>query len=158
MFAVQLYKFSTTEKSNNQVLRNFQHVNETVIRNAFLARMTTRYAGDVVLVPGKRDIHAFVVWSAIDTEQRETEIAFWRKFIGNSRRKLAEAFNLIAPAGSFWMEDSPSYVDQLIPRETLTQMYKEIPPEQGLDSVHEKGLERLGRFLNGELKSGEILE
>lgn len=56
------------------------------------------------------------------------------------------------------MEDSPSYVDQLIPRERLTEMYNEIPREEGLESVHEKGLERLKRFLNGELKSGDILE
>lgn len=75
--------------------------------------------------------------------ERAKEIAFWERFIGKSRIKLAEAFELIAPSGTFWMTDSPAFIDRLIPIETLRRMYADIPPVDRLDAVPERALKRL---------------
>ena len=157
LFAVRLFKFSTMDKSKNQVLRNFQHIRDDAIQGAFTRRMATRYGDGSDLTPTRWDIHAFSVWAESSETERAKEISFWERFIGQSRAKLAEAFELIAPAGVFWTKDSPAFIDRMIPIDTLRRMYAGIPPEGGLDATHEKALERLKRFLDGDLGDGEVL-
>ncbi|MGA8595115.1 MAG: P-loop NTPase fold protein [Bryobacteraceae bacterium] len=62
VFAARLFKFSTTEKSRNQVLRSFQNVKDDAIQDVFTLRMSTRYGGNSDLTPARRDIYAFSVW------------------------------------------------------------------------------------------------
>lgn len=60
-FAARMMKLSTTERSKNQALRNFQFVREDAIRDAFTQRMATRYCGSTPSTPTRPDIHAFSV-------------------------------------------------------------------------------------------------
>src|ERR1017187_51953 len=104
------------------------------------------------------DIPAFSVWSGVSETERAKEISFWERFIGHSRAKLAEAFDLMAPAGAFWTKDSPAFIDRMIPMETLRRMYSDVPQEGALDAAHEEALERLKRFLDGVLMAGGGLD
>ena len=158
LFAVRLLKFSTTERPKNQVLQNFQFVREDVLRDAFTQRMATRYCGPAPSTPTRPDIHAFSVWAEINDSERKKEISFWEAFIGQSRARLAEAFDLIAPAGVFWTKDSPAFIDRMLPIDTLRRMYSDIPTTDPLSPTQQKALDRLKRFLDGDLKDGEVLD
>ena len=158
LFAARVLKFSTTERSKNQVLQNFQFVREDRIRAAFTQRMATRYGGSAPCTPTRADIHPFSVWAELDGSERKKEISFWERFIGQSRERLAEAFDLMAPAGVYWTKDSPAYIDRMLPIDTLKRMYSDIPQRDTLSPEQQKALDRLKRFLDGDLRDGEVLD
>ena len=157
LFAVRLYKWSTTERDRNQVLRNYTHIKESVLKAAFSKRMTARYSMGSTFVPTRPDLHAFFVWAGIDDVERQKEIDFWRRFIGQDKRKLAQAFNLILPTGVCWDAGSPDFIERLIPRELLKKLYDELPPDGPLEKVDDDALQRLKRYLDGDIKPGEVL-
>jgi len=158
LFAVRVLKFSTTERSKNQVLQNFQFVREDCIRAAFTERMASQYCGSAPSTPTRSDIYAFSVWAEINDSERKKEISFWERFIGQSRARLAEAFDLMAPAGVIWTKDSTAFIDRMLPIDTLRRMYSAIPEIDALNPEQQKALNRLKRFLDGHLRDGEVLD
>lgn len=158
LFAARVLKFCTTERSKNQVLQNFRFISEDRIVAAFARRMATRYCGSALSTPTRSDIHAFSVWAEINDSERKKVISFWERFLGQSRARLAEAFDLIAPAGVFWTNDSPAFIDHMLPIVTLRRMYSDMPQTDELNPTQQKALDRLKRFLDGNLSAGEVLD
>jgi len=64
----------------------------------------------------------------------------------------------MAPAGVYWTKDSPAYIDRMLPIDTLKRMYSDIPQRDTLNPEQQKALDRLKRFLDGDLRDGEVLD
>ena len=108
LFAVRLYRYLTIDAASNKVLRNLTNIDKHEIANAFIGRMNSHY-GDAIDVTSvnlsKSHLLAFIEWSAIDGE-RDKVVNFWARFIGQSRSRLAEAFDFMVPAGVVWTQGS----------------------------------------------------
>jgi hypothetical protein len=160
LFAARLYVFMTTRREKNGVVKEFAHVDDSQLQRAFTKRMDDRYgpnADVTVLVLAIGDVYAFSLWAGISPAERVKEVAFWQRYIGTSRRRLAEVFNLIAPRDELWTKESPDFIDQMIPTELLRGLDGELAQDGQLEQPDEEALNRLKRFLKGELKYGEVL-
>jgi hypothetical protein len=160
LFSARLYGFTAVDRQNNKVLVNFDHVDVSVLQGAFVERMHRLYGPNVnvaALDAATVSVRAFSVWSSINGAERDNEISFWERYIGQNRRRLAEAFDLIAPKGTFWTKDSIAFIDQMTPSAMLSRMYTDLAQDEALEQRHEEALIRLRKFLDGELKEGEIL-
>ena len=157
LFAVNIYKLSTTHRGENSTLLRFEDVGEAIIREAFISRMSSRYGGEMGFTPTKYDMHALYVWSRLGPAEHQKVRAFWQRFIGQSRRRLAEAFDLIVPAGQIWNNEALAFIDELIPIGDLGRMYEQNQGQETLDAVQERALARLERVLRRDVSSGEVL-
>jgi hypothetical protein len=160
LFAARLYSFMAINRDANGVVREFAHVNNSDLERAFIERMNHRYGLNADVTARrlmKGDVYALSLWSRTSPTEREKEIAFWQGYIGTSRRRLAEVFNLIAPPDSFWTKESSDFIDQIIPIELLRRMYDDLAQDGEIEQAHQTALNRLKRFLDGDLKPGEVL-
>lgn len=160
LFAAEVYVLMTTTKKRNKVVTNFTYVREPEISAAFAARMNRRYGPDADIVSidlRSIQISAFFQWASINSSERDTEISFWKRYVDGSQRRLAEVFNVLVPPGTMWQSDSGNFIDQILPREILKEMYEEPGQTEPLESLHKDALDRLRRFLAGELRDGEII-
>jgi hypothetical protein len=160
IFAAEIHSSMTDRRKSKKVVLKFDHVHESEITNAFGARMERQYgpAVDITVIEVSRlQMYPFWIWASLGPQQRDAETSFWTRYVGNSRRRLAEAFDLMAPPGTFWTKEAPDYIDRMIPTATLQRMYEEAVSEDTLEKRLEAAIDRLRRFLSGELKDGEIL-
>jgi hypothetical protein len=160
LFAARLYTIMTSHRARNKIVQDFDHVCEPLIQGAFAARMDSRYGPSVDVANldlSMLESYPFGLWAEISPDERSKEISCWERYIGGSRRRLAEVFNLIAPAGVYWAGDGDAYVERMIPTVTLRRMYTELAPDAVLEPPCEAALVRLDRFLKGELRAGVIL-
>jgi hypothetical protein len=120
-FALKLWQF-TENPSRNKILTNLSNISATAIKRAFIKRMRERYGPtvDVQSVNLKQaDWLAFGVWLDESMEDRRCERKFWQRFIGQSRKRLAQAINFIYPRGVAWIEDPTPAVEKFFPSERL---------------------------------------
>jgi hypothetical protein len=157
LFAANLFKVMTSDQAVNKVVKNFEHVDHSKLEEAFADRMAARFGGETTADISQVEVYAMLAWSQISPGERSKEVAFWTGYIGTSRARLADAFNVIAAKGTFWTKDAPTYVEQVVGRELLARLYAELPEDPDLSPQQREGLDRLRRFLAGELRVGEIL-
>jgi KAP family P-loop domain len=156
MFAAQICR-SLTNGKDNEILLNYDHVDKHKIQEAFAKKMNSRYGDEADvsnLDASALTSHPFYVWSTISDEERRKEIAFWERFIGRDRAKLAEAFNIIAPIDEFWTRDTPATIDQMIPIDMLKSLCEESTSPTPVDERQEKSLSRLKTFLDQQAAEG----
>ena len=133
---------------------------------AFIKRMRHHYGRHVDATNTDlrtSDPNAFNLWGsseligqtvAIDSEDRAIEYDFWRRYIGNSRLRLARAFrDVLMPIGVY-AEDPTLSVENKIPIADLRRLYNELPDDETLTELDRESLRRLHRFLNGEFRNG----
>lgn len=133
---------------------------------AFIQRMRKRYGRDVDATRinlGTSDPFAFNLWGttvikdqsiAIDPEDRNIQHDFWRRYIGDSRARLAQAFQaFIMPVG-IYTEDPALAVENKMSFADLKELSEELPDTESLTESERKSLLRLGQFLNGDFKNG----
>ena len=157
LFAAHLLRVMTIDQASNKVVRNLEHVDQSKLQEAFAGRMASRFGGGNIADLSQVEVYAMWTWSQISASERLKEITFWTNYIGNSRARLADTFNVMAAKGTFWTKDAPTYVEQVIGRDVLARFHAELPDDPNLSPQQKEGLERLRRFLAGELKPGEIL-
>jgi hypothetical protein len=157
LFAANLYRAMTTDRANNKVWQNFEHVDQSKMQEAFAAQMTSRFGEDNAADISQVEMHAMLTWAELGPPEQSAEVAYWRRFIGNSRSRLADAFNVIAAKGQFWMKETPTYIDRIVGRNLLAQLDAELPEDPNLSPQQQEGLVRLKRFLNNEIHDDEIL-
>jgi hypothetical protein len=132
---------------------------------SFTKRMRKRYGREVDVAHidlTTADPRAFGVWGwsdvegvPSDPEDRSIQHDFWRRYIGNSRSRLAQAFRqFFLPVSVIYESDPAPYVEANIPVSDLKRLYEELPPDAALTDEGQKSLAVLGRFLNGEFKNG----
>jgi hypothetical protein len=157
-FAVLLLRSMTTERAQNKVVKDFSKINPTQLSAAFTARMNSQYTtGAAQLDLQRTHVSAFHEWATQSDGERAKEIAFWSGYIGKSRRRLAEAANLIMPQGWIWSNEGPQFAETVLPATTLRQLYDSVEEDGALDDDHRKALRRLERLLTNDLHPGEIL-
>jgi len=101
--------------SRNRILTDFSHVNTPGLKGSFARRMRDRYGPLAVVDLSKSDWFAFRNWVEASDDDRNFEQDFWRRFIGRSRKRLAQAINVIYPGGIAWSDPPRPIVDQLFP-------------------------------------------
>jgi hypothetical protein len=159
-FAARLYIYVTDRRGSNNVLKNFEKLDIKKLQKAFIERMTRRYGPDSdlsTLALTRFDITALYLWTGMGSNERDTEISFWQRYIGVSRRKLADAFDLIAPPDTFWTKDSPAFIERILPMEFLKRAYAETASTEPLVEDEERSLARLKLFIDGKLRDGQLL-
>lgn len=131
---------------------------------SFTARMRKRYGPDVDaqnidLVSS--DPWAFDFWGRInvegitaDPEDRRIQYDFWRRYIGNSRARLARAFRGFLLPVAQYSGDASLAVENKISLADLRQLYENLPDEGGLSDVDQQSLRTLRRLLDGQFKNG----
>jgi hypothetical protein len=157
LFAANLFKVMTSDQAINKVVKNFEHVDRSKLQEAFADRMAARFDGGNVADISQVEVYAMLAWSQLGPGERSKEVAFWTRYIGTSRARLADAFNVLAAKGTFWTKEAPAYIEQVIGRDLLAELDAKLPDDPHLSPQQEEGLDRLRRFLAGELKPGEIL-
>lgn len=156
-FALRILTLGTEPGRNNQILVDFSHVNADALKRVYAERMEHRYgqSTDISKVNlTQADRNAFVVWAKYSQKTREVEIQFWRRFIGNSRKRLAQAVNFIFPIrGYLWESDPTPHVELLFPMVEFKTLLESSPQEQ-LDENEAQALDTLQRLISGEFKNG----
>lgn len=128
---------------------------------SFIARMRRQYGveADVTKIDLSRaDPEAFNLWgfktaNGVDADPADREIQkeFWLRWIGDSKDKLAEAFDkFILPKTYHYPEDPTGFVENKIPIAELRKLFSQIdePKSSG------EPLTRLQSFLSGAFSNG----
>ena len=149
-FALRLLEY-TEKKDRNKILQDFENVDVPDLKRAFTERMRSRYGPDIpiesVLIE-QGDWGAFRLWAKNSSEDQEIEQNFWRRFIDQSRTKLAQAVNFLYPSGYTWSEDPRPIISELFSVEELGRLMETLADGQ-LDDIEAKGLERLRELVGG---------
>ena len=133
---------------------------------AFIKRMRRRYGREVDAASidlSASDPFAFNLWGSaqikgdpvtIDPEDRLIQYDFWRRYIGNSRARLAQDFQgSVMPVGVYTEDPAPS-VENKMSLDDLRRFYDDLPTAEPLTDSEEKSLRMLSRFLKGDFKHG----
>lgn len=149
-FALRLLEY-TEKPDRNKILTNFKNVDVDDLQANFMQRMRSRY-GPGVPVRGNMilqgDWRAFQRWVKNSAGDATIEQDFWRRYIGQSRKRFAQATNFLYPSGYTWSEDPRPIINELFPINELGQLEKNLPNEE-LDETEEKGIVRLRELLQG---------
>lgn len=150
-FALRLLEY-TEFKDRNRILTNFSNIDIPQVKRAFMERMRSRYGSktpieSVVIEQG--DWGAFRAWARQSDADRKIEQDFWARYIGQSRKRLAQAINILYPSGWTWNEDPRPTISELFPVDELARMTQSLPEEQ-LDEVEQNGIVRLRQLTEGK--------
>ncbi len=144
----------TANSDRNKVLTNFSNVKVDGVKAAFMERMRRRYSPQTIqnVNIAQGDSRAFGYWANNSDEDRHIEQEFWRTFIGDSRKKLAQAVNFIYPAVA-WASDPKPTLDQIFPIAEFARLLEELPAGEQLDGLETAGISRMqdlliGKYLN----------
>lgn len=153
-FALRLLGF-TEDRTRNKILTNFAHVDTGALKRVFIERMRKRYGPtreiqEVNIAYG--DWQAFRKWADDSPEDCEMERGFWRRFIGRSRKRLAQAINFIFPGNVAWEGDPMQVIETMFPRDEFEKLLKELPNEEQLDEIETKGIARMKELLGGKYR------
>jgi hypothetical protein len=151
-FANRLLEF-TEKRDRNKILVNFNHIDPEKLKLAFVERMRGRYgihvdARKVDITTG--DWWAFRRWADNSPDDKETETDFWRRYIGMSRKRLAQAISLLYPAGYSWSEDPRRFISTLFPFEELQELFDTLDSGEQLDETEVNALSRFQELIRGE--------
>jgi predicted KAP-like P-loop ATPase len=140
------------------------NVREADLYQSFITRMRKRFGRNVdanTIDLSTGDPWAFDTWGrpkveeiSADPEDRKIQYDFWRRYIGKSRARLAEAFRAFFLPVAVYPPNPESVVENKIPIEDLRTLYRELPDDPALTTQAQKSLETLKRLLDGEFKDG----
>jgi hypothetical protein len=151
-FAMRLLEF-TENRDRNKILTKFDYIDPKIVRATFIARMIDRYgmnADPTRASITQCDWRAFQTWVLNSPQDKETEREFWRRFIGSSRRKLAQALNFLFPVGFSWSEDPRPLIDNLLPLIEAQLFIENLKADGQLDELESSGIKRFEEMLNGK--------
>ncbi len=155
-FALRLLRF-TENRDRNKILTDFANVNVEELKGAFVERMRRRYGPEAEIQQvniAQGDWWAFRVWVDSSAEDASMERDFWRRFIGASRKRLAQAINFIYPGGNVtWQEDPTPIINRLFPIEETARLLTELPENEHLEEVEASGIARYQALLRGTYPS-----
>lgn len=161
LFAEQVYTRVTSGRPEEDgAVSELASVDNLQLRSAFANRMNDRYGAsanaiDFELAQG--DIRALFTWAGIGQTERSAVTAFWKRYVGTSQGRLAEVYSLVAPIEELWTEETPKFINQIIPIAVLQQLYSQIDRDDQLEPGHKEALGRLKRFLNQTPMPQEVL-
>jgi KAP family P-loop domain len=150
-FAFRIVEY-TANSDRNKVLTNFSNVNADGVKAAFTERMRKRYlVQDIQAVNiAQGDWRAFQFWADNSDADRGIEQEFWRRFIGDSRKKLAQAINFLYPRTVAWTSDPRPTIDPMFPMTEFARLIADLPAGEQLDEVEVDGIARMQKLLDGK--------
>ena len=152
-FAVRLLEY-TENRERNKILTNFQHIDLQQLKTVFMERMRRRYGEGVDAT--KADIktgdpQAFRKWIEHSVEDQTNEASFWRRYIGLSRKRLAQAIDFIYPSGFSWSEDPRLWIQRFIPVEELQDLLEKSKSDsEQLDEGESNAIARYQELMKGK--------
>lgn len=149
-FARRIFEY-TRDKDRNKILTEFTNVDVEQIRQAFIGRMRQRYGPLNPHPPAidQVDWFAFRWWVDTSDEDVAVEQAFWRSYIGNSKKRLAKAINFWYPGGTVWSDNPAPIVDKLFPMQEASRLLERLPEEE-LEQVEAEAIARFRALLRGK--------
>jgi len=155
-FALRLVQ-GVEHREHNKILLDFSHIDADKVRAAFFARMRARYS-TVSDPPLSSNAHAgwqvFRRWVDTSTEDRQVEQDFWRRYIGSSRKRLAQAIDFVYPGRVVWQGGSPRPdVNALFPVNEFEQLIQSLPNDEALDEREELAISRMSNLIAGLYQS-----
>jgi hypothetical protein len=126
-------------------------VNYALTPRSSTARSISNLLFDASQTPiAQGDWHAFRFWAQNSEDDKQIEQDFCRRFIGQNRKRLAQAINFLYPKGTTWSEDPRPIVDVLFPISELKIFTEALSIEEALDSVESEGIKRFEKLLQGK--------
>jgi hypothetical protein len=119
------------------------------LKNAFIERMRKKYQPGADIVLSQCDVQALRLWVENSDSDRTAEQQFWRVFIGQSRKRLAQVSDLIYGTG-VWREDPTSFVDGFFPTLEIKFLMEKLPTNEVLDTTETSALERMTLLFQGK--------
>lgn len=140
---------SIENKDRNRILTDYTNVDPSGVKEAFLQRMRNKYGADRIDL-SQTDFQALRYWAGNSDKDRQTEQSGVRKFIGQSRKRLAQVINVIYPDHSVWSADPVPIVNNLFPIEEIRDLLQTLPNDEILDEAESHTIERIQRLFAGE--------
>jgi hypothetical protein len=81
------------------------------------------------------------------------EQEFWRRFIGATRQRLAQAINFLYPGGVVWSDDPRPIIEKLFPIAEIVELLKNVPSDN-LNEIEAKAISRFQALLDGKYRRG----
>jgi hypothetical protein len=155
-FAAQLLRL-VQSPDRNKILTDFSRVDATKLETVFVRRMQSLYGG-VASEPGSELEHAdwwaFERWAEYSQADRLAEHEFWRRFIGRSRKRLAQASDFLYPGNVYWENDPTPIVDGLFPLGEIKELLASLDTTEELSDSEKAALARLEELLDGKPRIG----
>lgn len=147
--AERLLRFSE-DPSRNEILRDFSHVDLSLVRQTFMQRMQDRYGDHAAISLEQMDWQALRLWVENSEADRNVEQACLRRFIGGSRKRLAQVINLIYPGGNnVWRENPTDLLDRFFPIEEIKALLKDLPEGELLSEAEVGAITRMQELFEG---------
>jgi hypothetical protein len=131
---------------------------------SFTKRMRLRYGPSIdasSIDLSSSDPLAFDLWGRIniegiapDPEDRRIQSDFWRRYIGNKKSRLAEAFRRFLLPNMVYITDPATAVENKISISDLKELLGALPDDGTLTEADQQSLRTLRRLLDGEFKDG----
>jgi hypothetical protein len=149
-FAYRIVEY-TANRDRNKVLTNFSNVNADGVKAAFMERMRKRYSPQDIQTVNieQTDWRAVGFWASNSDEDRGIEQEFWRRFIGQSRKKLAQAINFIYPRMA-WTSDPRPMIGQLFPLTEFETLIADLPEGEQLNESEKTAIAGMQDLISGK--------
>ncbi len=133
-------------------------VSKTELIPSFLERMRARYGRSVDASTcdlTTSDARAFGEWSDLGSKEQLIQADFWRRYIADSRARLAYVFGtFLMPSWYSYSSDPEPIIEKMMPVVDLRRMFAELPRDASLSEADVKSLQRLKRLVDGRYRDG----
>lgn len=123
-FAADILGFSTSARKQNNIISNWQGVEESALRTAFSARMRAKYrVGSEEEFPyGRDDLRPFFIWVNASDQDKQQEIGFFRSRFQRHPVECGKFLGWALPKTTVVYEGDPLLnVEKLFPLDELVQ-------------------------------------
>jgi hypothetical protein len=152
-FAIRLLEL-TEESSRNNILTDFSNIDVPGVQRAFLDRMRYRYSQQASVDLSQSDWRALHRWVENSDADRDIEQDTFRRFIGQSRKRLAQVINVVYPGGPVvWSENPSALVNAFFPIEEIKNLLRDLPTDEVLLEDESSGIERMQELFEGKYRS-----
>lgn len=138
---------SLEDGGGHRALVESSNAEKAAIKRVFIQRMRERYGPESEVSVTPTSHLAFSRWAENSGDDQRLEQEYWRRFIGRSRKRLAQAINVLYPGGFAWRENPTPLLDRLFPTAEIGALLKDLPNDEPLDDAERGGIERMRRLL-----------
>jgi len=125
-FAADILRYSTSMRQQNNIIANWQEVDESALKTAFCERMRRKYgAGSEREFPYRRDdLSPFFIWVNASDEDKQEEIAFFRDRFERHPLELGKFLGWALPKTTVVYEGDPLLtLERLFPVDELFEAW-----------------------------------
>jgi hypothetical protein len=160
-FAADILRYSTSMRQQNNIIANWQEVDEPAIKAAFCERMRRRYrvgSEQEFQYSRRDDLSPFFIWVNASEEEKQQEIAFFRDRFQRHPVELGKFLGWALPKTTVVYEGDPLLtLERLFPVDELVEALRNRDEEQWLEQERESVqwfLELMGERNNREREQG----